>query len=337
MSENKMDPQLKFATSMTVVVALGLFLIKLFAFQITGSQAIFSEAMESIVNVVAALITFVVIYYAAKPADKDHPYGHGKVEFISAAIEGTMIAFAAFLIMIEAVQALYKSSDLQSLDFGLGLLALTGVVNLVMGFYLKRVGKKKNSAALQASAAHLMADFWTSAGVILGLSLVFISGIDWIDRVIAIIVGLHLIREAYDLIRKSLGGLLDEEETGLLKHINRIINDNGRTGIIQVHHLRVMRSGNYHHIDAHIVVPEFWSVEHAHDETLAYERQLFDLYEYSGEFHFHIDPCRRLYCEFCDLKECPVRQEPFKARRQMSIEELTAKDEPTEVTKKINK
>lgn len=337
MSKSDFIPEVRRAAFLNIFVASLLFTLKLIAYRYTDSQALFSEAMESIVNILTAFIAFYVVYHAAKPADKDHPYGHGKMEFLSAGLEGGLIAFAAFLIIIEASQALYEKRPVQSLDFGLSLLAATGLINLVVGFYLKKLGHDKKSAALEASGRHLVADFWTSAGVFLGLFLVYLTEFWWLDAVIAMGVSLHLIREGYGLIRKSLAGLLDEEQEDVTRQIQQVVNNHHHEGIIQVHHVRVIHAGNYHHIDAHVVVPEFWTVEEAHGQSLAYEKKIIKDYGFRGEFHFHIDPCRRLYCRFCDLKECPVRKEPFQAYRQMTLTELTDPDEPREVTQKPHK
>ncbi len=331
-SNETLSPIVRGSSVLAIIVAVLIFYVKFIAFRMTGSQALFSEAMESIVNILAAVIAFFVIVYAAKPADKDHPYGHGKMEYLSAALEGGLIAFAAFLIIVEAFQAFYENTPLVELETGLGLLAGTAVANLSTGIFLKVTGKRKHSMALEASGRHLMADFWTTAGVIVGLGLVIVTGIVWIDRVLAILVSLHLIKEAYELIRKAVGGLLDEEQTSVLEQIQEVVNKHKQPGIIQVHHLRVMRAGRYHHIDAHVVVPEYWTVEQAHDNTNVYERTLFANYEFSGEIHFHIDPCRKLYCQFCNVKDCPVRQEEFKGFRKMSLSELTSTEEPKEIT-----
>ncbi len=336
MQKTQFDPAVKKAGFLSIIVATSLFAIKFFAFQLTGSQAIFSEAMESVVNVLAACLAFYVLYFASKPADRDHPYGHGKVEYLSAAVEGGLIAFAAFLILLEAIQAISSDKPLVDLSLGTLLLGLTGVVNLLVGFYLQRVGTKKQSEALQASGKHLMADFWTTCGVLVGLGLVIVTGMKWLDSMIAILVSFHLIHEGYELIRKAIGGLLDEENENIIGQIQDVINAHHQDGIIQVHHLRVMRSGRFHHIDAHVVVPEFWSVEQAHDETVAYEKKIIGHYEFPGEIHFHIDPCRRLYCRYCSQPNCPVRQEPFQAYRKMSVDELIDKDEPSDVVEKTN-
>lgn len=329
------DPKIKFAGIVSLLVAITLFSIKLIAFRLTHSQALFSEAMESIVNVLAAIMALFVLYFSAKPADREHPYGHGKIEYISAAIEGGLIAFAAFIIIVEAIQAFFEDKPLNSLSLGLVLLASTGVINLLVGFYLKSLGNKKHSPALVASGTHLVADFWTTAGVLVGLGLVLMTKIIWLDRVVAVFVSLHLVKEGYALIRQSVGGLLDEENSELIEKLQSVINETNYEGIIQVHHLRVMRSGAYHHIDAHVVVPEFWSVNEAHDHTIAYEKQLIQKYDFSGEIHFHLDPCRKLYCKFCDLQNCSIRQEKFEQKRRLTLKELVDKDEPREITKKI--
>ncbi|MCB0376877.1 MAG: cation transporter [Bdellovibrionales bacterium] len=338
MSDNyHLDPAVKRATWLTVIVAISLFTIKYVAYHLTDSQAIFSEAMESIVNVFASIIAFFVILYSAKPADRDHPYGHGKVEYLSAALEGGLIAFAAVVIVSEAIHAFYEKRPLRSLDIGLVLLGSTGLVNYSLGFYLNYIGKKKHSPALEASGTHLMADFWTTVAVVGGLSLVWLTNIAWIDTLLAGLVGLHLIKEGYHLIKKSIDGLLDKEEDSIVNKIKELVNSHRMKGMLQVHHVRVMRSGKYHHIDAHLVVPEFWTVEDAHDKTNEYERMLFKEYPFSGEFHFHIDPCRKLYCQYCNLENCPVRLEPFKDFRDMSLSELTNTEEPDEVISQLDK
>ena len=328
MGHNHLHPQMRKAAWLSIAVSIFLFACKFAAFRMTSSQAIFSDAIESIVNIFTALMAFWVIHYAVKPADKDHPYGHGKIEYLSAILEGVLISFAAVVIILQAVQAYFEGESLTSLMEGLFLIGFAGIINLMLGLYLVRVGKSKNSIALEASGKHIIADFWTSAAVIFGLILVWATKIYWMDSVIAIVVSLHLIKEGYGLVRKSIGGLLDEEEVEVLERMRELILKNPEEGIIQVHHLRVLRSGQYHHVDAHVVVPEFWSVEEAHDRTIAYEKKIFNQYEYIGEFHFHTDPCRKLYCQFCDVEECPVRKEAFIKRREMSLKELTDQDEP---------
>lgn len=317
------------ATYISLFVGTLLLIVKFWAYRMTGSQAVFSDAMESIVNVAAAGLAIVIVAIAQKPADKDHPYGHGKAEFFSAAFEGGLISFASVLICVQAVQALIRGSSLEELGFGLTITVAAGCVNALLGWYLIRVGRKNQSAALEASGHHVLSDFWTSAGIAVGLGLVAITGISWIDPVAALIVGILLARTGFKLVRKSIGGLMDEKDRAILENLIQIIERDRPPGIIQLHHLRVMRSGRHHHIDAHAVVPEFWNVAEAHERTQEFEDQLIRDYPYSGELHLHVDPCRRAYCRSCRVADCPIRRHPFERDRRLSIDEVTNPEEPT--------
>lgn len=312
----------------TLAVSIVLFLAKFWAYKITDSHAVFSDAMEGIVNIITSALGIWVIHWAAQPADKEHPYGHGKAELLSSAFEGGLIAFAAVMIVIESVQSLIQGHPLQQLDKGIFIVMLAGVVNLLLGFYLRNKGRSIDSPALSASGQHLLSDFITSAAVILGLILVKLTGFIWLDSALAIMISIHLLIVGFYVIRDSISGLMDKVEEGILQHWQQLINSNPFPGIIQIHHLRVMKSGGYHHIDAHVVVPEVWNIKDSHIATTAYEKLLIEKYPFDGEFHFHVDPCRQVYCQYCDLKDCPIRKESFKERKFFSIEELTHHKEP---------
>ena len=303
-------------------------LFKFWAYNLTKSEAVFSDALESIVNVVTAALAIVVVIIAAKPADKDHPYGHGKVEYFSAAFEGGLITFAALAIIYKSIDALINPNELHNLGKGAIIIGIAGFVNFLLGVYLIRVGRKHKSLALEASGKHVISDFITSAGVIVGLGLVAITGQTWIDPVCALTVAFLLLLTGFKLVRESIGGLLDEENDDIVRAILNLIGSDRPAGIIQVHHLRVMRSGAYHHIDAHAVVPEYWDVREAHGYTDAFEDALMEQYPYDGELHLHLDPCRRAYCRYCDVVECPIRKEPFEKKRIIDFDELTSPQEP---------
>ena len=326
------DAQLKNASRISLIVSVILLAIKFWGYRLTHSQAVFSDAMESIVNVVAASVAIFVVWYSRKPADQDHPYGHGKVEYFSAAFEGGLIAFASILIAVEAIRALLHGREVTSPNIGIAITLGTGAANAVLGFYLLRAGRKANSSALEASGRHVLSDFWTSAGVAVGLILVAITHIQWLDPVVALLMGLLLARTGFGLVRKSFGALLDGEDREILGHLVKLVGRDRPSGIIQLHHVRVMRSGHYHHIDAHAVVPEYWDVAEAHEKTDAFEAALIKDYPYSGELHLHVDPCRRAYCRNCDVDGCPIRRHPFEHLRQLTIEELTNPDEPKQFT-----
>ncbi len=318
----------RIASYVSIVVSVVLLIAKFWAYRMTQSQAVFSDAMESIVNVVAAGLAVFVVWFSRKPADRDHPYGHGKIEFFSAAFEGGLIAFASVLICAEAIQALLRGHALQSASLGLAVTLAAGVANAMLGFFLLKVGRRTHSAALEASGKHVLSDFWTSVGVAIGLILVPLTGLQWIDPVVALLMGLLLARTGFGLVRRSVGGLLDEEDREILGHLLKVIGRERPSGIIQVHHVRVIRSGHFHHIDAHAVVPEFWDVSEAHEKTEQFESRLIAGYPNPGELHLHVDPCRRAYCRNCDVADCPIRRHEFEHLRQLSIEELTNPEEP---------
>jgi cation diffusion facilitator family transporter len=312
----------------SLVVGVLILAAKYQAYRMTGSTAILSDALESIVNVVAAIFALGGITFAAQPADRNHPYGHGKIEFFSAAFEGGLIAFAAVLIIYEVARALLYGVEVRALDFGLTVVMGAGLANLVLGWYLLRTGRAARSITLVADGQHVLADFWTSLGIVVGLLLVRFTGIWWLDPVIAAVVALNLMWTGFRLVRHAAGGLLDEEDTPLLSRLLGVLGNHLGQGVIRVHHLRAIRAGRFHHVDAHLVVPEFWSVDRAHElaESLA-ERVIADL-GVEGELVFHTDPCHRAYCAMCDLEDCMVRREPFRARAPLTLEEAVQPDMP---------
>lgn len=309
-------------------VSLLLLAAKFEAYRRTGSSAVLSDALESIVNVLAALFGLGSIAFAGRPADRNHPYGHGKIEFFSAAFEGGLIAFAALLIVYEALSALVLGPELRALGVGLGIVAAAGAVNALLGVYLVRTGRRHASLALEADGKHVLSDSITSAGIVFGLLLVKVTGRVWLDPLLACAVALVLFWTGFRLVRQAAGGLLDEEDSVLLGRLVRSLAAHvGREGVIRLHALRAMRAGRYHHVDAHLVVPEFWSVERAHlvaDELAAHVIRELGI---EGELVFHTDPCHRAYCGQCDLADCSVRVEPFVGRRPLELEEAVQPDD----------
>jgi cation diffusion facilitator family transporter len=310
----------------SLVVGSGLLVAKYMAYALTGSTAILSDAMESIVNVVAAAFALGGLLFAGRPADRSHPYGHGKIEFFSAAFEGGLIAFAAVMIVYQAGVSLLHGVEVRQLDLGVTIIAAAGVANLALGGFLVRSGRRVNSLTLVADGQHVLSDFWTSLGVVVGLLLVRLTGVLWLDPAVAAVVGVNLAWTGLRLVRHAAGGLLDEEDTELLQKLLVALNDSVVPGIIRVHNLRAIRSGRFSHIDAHLVVPEFWSVEAAHDAADAFERQVIKACGIEGEIVFHTDPCRRFYCARCDIPACPIRVEPFQSRPALTVEEIVQPD-----------
>jgi cation diffusion facilitator family transporter len=298
------------------------------AYWLTGSTAILADALESIVNVVAAAFALGSLVFAGRPADRNHPYGHGKIEFFSAAFEGGLIAFAAVLIVYEVAQSLIRGVEVRQIEAGLVIVLVAGVVNLLLGVFLVRTGRRHRSFTLVADGQHVLSDFWTSIGIVAGLVLVRATGLAWLDPVVAALVALNLMWTGVRLLRQAAGGLLDEEDTALLGRLIEVLRPHVGQGVIRVHHLRAIRAGRFHHVDAHLVVPEFWSVDRAHElaETLA--ARVVNELGVEGELVFHTDPCHRIYCAMCDLDDCPVRREAFRERPALTLDEAVQPDMP---------
>jgi cation diffusion facilitator family transporter len=312
----------------SLVVAVLMLAAKYQAYRMTGSTAVLSDALESIVNVVAAVFALGGLVFAGRPADRNHPYGHGKIEFFSAAFEGGLIAFASVLIVYEAIRTLLAGPEVRQIGAG-GLIVLgAGLVNLALGFYLVRTGRRYASLTLVADGKHVLADFWTSVGVVVGLGLVHLTGRAWVDPLAALLVALSLMWTGFQLVRHAAGGLLDEEDPVLLNRVLNALQGYIGGGVIRVHHLRAIRAGRFQHVEAHLVVPEFWSVERAHDMSEDVAARVMRDLGVEGEMVFHTDPCHRIYCAMCDLADCGIRREPFRRATPLTLEEAVQPDMP---------
>ena len=246
---------------------------------------------------------------------------------MTAAFEGGLITLAAVVIITDATRSLFSSHTIDQIDTGIFLTLGAGIINALLGWFLIRSGQRHNSLALIADGKHVLADFWTSAGVVIGLALVMATGISWIDPLVAILVGLHLAWIGLRVVRAAMGGLLDEEDPEALRELIQVMNASRSPGIIHVHHLRAIRSGAFRHIDAHLVVPEHWTVEHAHDVADRFERRVTQALSTDAEIAFHMDPCRRNYCRQCILEDCSIRAEPLAKRAELTLREALRTDE----------
>jgi len=310
------------AGALSLGAAMLIFAAKFVGYQLTGSTAILSDALESIVNIAAALFTLASLAFASRPADESHPYGHGKIEFLSSGFEGGLIAFAASLIVYEAAQALWRGHQVMAIDVGLLIVLGAGIANALLGYFLLRTGRRLHSPAIVADGQHVLSDFWTSAGVIVGLALVRVTGWQPLDPLVAIAVGVNLAIVGLRLLRRAVGGLLDESDPGLLATLASVIQAVRTPAVIAVHRLRAIRSGGVVHVDAHVVVPRFWSVSQAHDFADGFELEIVRRVDHETECLFHLDPCRSAYCHSCRVDPCPVRAHAFAADRGWSLETL---------------
>jgi cation diffusion facilitator family transporter len=295
---------------------------KFAAYEMTHSTAVLSDAVESIVNVIAAIVAVFVIRAVSRPADLEHPYGHGKLEYFSAAFEGGLIAFASLAIANEAIRALFRQQTLNMPDIGAVVMAGSAVLNLLLALHLKSVGKKYKSEALLASGAHVLSDVWTTVGVIVGLGIMIVTKAQWVDPVVALLVAVQLGYAGYKIVRKSGGALMDEMEPQSLQELAGAFQANKQPWVVDIHNLKVIRSGHFHHIDGHLVVPEFWDVAKTHEHSGNFERNVVSSYPFDGEIAFHLDPCERKYCAQCEMPDCPIRVRKFEILKKFTSETL---------------
>lgn len=300
-----------------------LLVVKFIAYYSTNSVAILTDAMESIVNVAAGFIGLYSLYVAAKPRDEDHPYGHGKAEFLSAAVEGTLIGTAGVIIIYKAVQHLLTPVALRQIDFGIMLVTGTAIINFILGYYCLRIGQKNNSPALLASGKHLQADTWSTIGIIGGLALLYITGKRWIDSAVAILFALFIIYTGYRILRRSIAGIMDEADRKLLTKLVQVLNSNRRENWVDLHNLRVIKYGTVLHVDCHLTVPWYLNVNEAHDEIDVLAALIRQEFGESMELFVHSDGCLPFQCKICSKTNCNVRQHQFVKRVEWTLENVS--------------
>lgn len=299
-----------FAGRLTLVTGVVLLVIKFLGYYLTNSTAILSDALESIVNVVTAITALYAIYVSSRPADEFHPYGHGKIEFFSSGFEGLLIGIAGIIIIYKAIESLLLKPEVVKLTTGLILITIAGIANALLGWYLIRKGKDTKSATLRGSGYHVLSDAYTSFGVIVGLFLVKLTGIWWLDPVTAGVIGLQITWHSYGLIKESSNRLMDSADPQTLKKISRLLEKERRPEWIAPHRLRAWYSGADLNIDLHLIMPYYWSLKEVHSA----EHEIHDIMDKAFtepiEVFVHVEPCIPKCCHICNMQECPVRQHP---------------------------
>jgi len=305
------------------IVGVVLFLVKLYAWYQTNSVAILTDALESTINVIAGLIGLYSLYLSSLPKDHNHPYGHGKVEFISASIEGALITIAGVVIIYEAVSELQNPKTIEKLDLGLILVALTAVMNYVLGFYAIKKGKKNNSLALIASGKHLQTDTYSTIGIIIGLIILYFTEISWIDSVTALIFAGFIIYTGYKIVRESISGIMDETDELLLKEVVDYLSEERRENWIDLHNLRIIKYGSTLHFDCHMTVPWYFNIEEGHKEVDALEDAVKNHFGDRIELFVHLDACKEYSCNICSKTDCPVRKHPFQEKIKWTMQNVS--------------
>ncbi|MBA5791652.1 cation transporter [Flavobacterium sp. xlx-214] len=306
------------------LVGILLFIIKIYAWYQTRSVAILTDALESTINVVAGLIGLYSLYLSALPKDHNHPYGHGKVEFISASIEGALISIAGVVIIYEAIGELQNPRTVQQLDLGLILVAFTAVVNYLLGYFAIKKGKKNNSLALIASGKHLQTDTYSTIGIIIGLIVLYITKISWIDSATALLFAGFIIYTGYQILRESISGIMDETDELLLKEVVGFLENERKTNWIDLHNLRIIKYGSTLHFDCHMTVPWYFNIEEGHKEVDALEDAVKNHFGNRIELFVHLDACKEYSCTICSKTDCAVRKHPFEGKIKWTIENVSA-------------
>ena len=311
----------KKAAYISLAVGIGMFIIKVTAYFITGSVAIFSDAAESVVHIAATGMALFSIILSSKPADESHLYGHGNIEYFSAGVEGLLIIFAAGYIIYEAVISLINGPTLQSLSIGVIFIAAAGFVNFVLGYYLIRTGKKTNSITLTADGKHVLTDAITSIGVLVGIVLVLITDFILLDPILAIIVAVNIVFTGYKLIRESIGGLMLETNPQILTKLSILLIAMKRDYWIDLHELRYWQSGERTFMDFHLILPFYFTIEQSHKEEKRIDDELEKEYP-NSQIKIHFDYCNYDLCKYCGYQKCDVRKEEKKINFDWSAEKL---------------
>lgn len=259
------------AMGLSVGVGLAMLLIKITAYLWTNSSAILSDAAESVVHIAAVLFAAYSLWYSLRPADNKHPYGHSKISFFSAGIEGALIMVAAIYIIYTAVSDWITGLSLRNLDVGVALTAFAALLNAGLGVYLIRVGRRKKSIILEANGIHVLTDCWTSAGVVAGLLLAMATGWLFLDPVCAIAVAVNIIFSGVRLIRRSIGGLMDAADPEIQAKVSELLDRECQAHGISHHKMRQRFDGYSHEIDFHLIFPDAMTIKDAHRIATAIE------------------------------------------------------------------
>ncbi|MFN8237726.1 MAG: cation diffusion facilitator family transporter [Chitinophagales bacterium] len=306
----------------TLVVGLLLLCLKFFAFFKTNSNAILTDAIESIINIVAGGFGLYSLYLASKPHDDDHPYGHGKIEFISASIEGSLILSAGISMIIKATYNFFVPIKIGSLDIGIVLIGISGVVNYLMGWMAQKSGERNSSLTLVASGEHLKSDAYSSAGLLIGLGLILLTKILWLDNIVAILMGVVIIYSGYKILKHSVAGIMDEADFGLLRKVITHLNINRRENWIDIHNFRIIKFGEKIHIDCHTTIPWYFNANEVHDELKLVEENIKQTIPNNLETFIHADPCLPQSCKSCYKSDCLYRKDAFVRKIDWTLENV---------------
>jgi len=293
---------LKFAMRLSLGVGLLMLIIKIYASVITGSAAILSDAAESVVHMFAVSFAAFSLWLSMKPADKTHLYGHDRISFFSAGFEGAMIIVAGLYILYESIEKWLTGHHLENIEEGIGFIVLATAINGGLGWYLIRQGKKYHSIILEANGKHVLTDSWTSLGVIVALLLTLWTGWLPFDPIIAILVAINILWSGSKLVRRSVGGLMDEADPDINKKLTEILQQETEKYDTQFHHLRHRNAGNKLIIEFHLLFPKDMPISKAHKQATIIERAIMNAFPMQTEVTSHLEPIEG----FRKMLMCPL-------------------------------
>ncbi|MFZ4454611.1 MAG: cation diffusion facilitator family transporter [Bacteroidales bacterium] len=307
------------------ILAIGAILLigKFIAFFITNSVGILTDAMESIVNVAAGIISLVSLYISSKPKDEDHPFGHGKIEQISASIEALLIMLAGGLIIYEGIKRIVHPSTIEYNIIGLIIVAGAGLVNYLLGYYSIRVGKKHRSMALIAGGKHLQSDTYSSIGLVLGLVLLYVTKIGWIDSALAFIFGAIIFFTGVGIIRSTIENLMDKTDQRILDMILDIIIRNRKNYWMDIHNLKMIKNGSTFYVNCDLTIPWYYNIRQSHAACDEIEQILEAELPENIMLSVHSDPCKVHQCEGCAMENCAHRTNPLIKQLEFTIDLIT--------------
>lgn len=301
-----------------------LMLAKMGVYFITGSVAVLSDAIESVINIATSGFALYAVWLASMPRDKEHPYGHGRVEYLAEAGEGVAITVAGLAILLVAFS---RSSGREAMDatpLGIALVGAIAVVTFIAGTLIIRAGKRAKSPTLVADGMHIRADAITTIGAFLGVFLVYLTGLQWIDQAVAGLLGAWLVWSGGRLLLAASANLMDRADPELLDELGAVFQDVREPGWVAPHLTRVHRLGQSIHVDMHMVFPRYWPLERAHDASRTLERALEAHYGADADLMLHMEACTPVSCSYCDVDDCPIRSAPFEERRAWTGDYIAA-------------
>ena len=297
-------------------------MVKFSAWYFSKSGAILSDALESLINIATSFFALYSLFYASKLKDADHPYGHGKIEYLAVGFEGALIFGTGMYIIINAVQHFFIPHELQNVDLGIILTIVSTIGMWWMSRFLRRKGDENNSAILKADGQHFKADAITSGGLIIGLVAYKFTGWDWIDPTLAILLALHIMGSGIKLLRESINHLLDKADMETIENITTSLQQYREDSWIDIHNLRLQKFGHYLHVDCHLTLPYYYPLDIVHEHTKKLEHVLNLDVENHVEVFVHTDPCMEIPCNICSVKDCPVRRMPQVTQIKWTSENL---------------